>query len=170
VASDRLTAQINTHHGVEIDIDIDEEASDLLRCWLPFVRALPQLIGAEQHEAAVRELVAWYQHVSAASDYCGDPPIEGLDALVDELVHVSVPPDEHTELAKGRWAISVAEELASWRRYLRDDDEADLLPTRQATDRLELAIAGARRNIIQRRKAPLTSSRSAHAGPVAWSD
>jgi hypothetical protein len=126
--------------------DIDEEAAALLGSWFPIVGAMPQLIGAKQHEGAVRELVAWYEHVFSAGGYCADPPLEGLDALVDELVHVSVPPNDHAELANGRWAVRVAEELVVLRRRLRDDG-SEAVPTGPATDRLELAIAGARRHI-----------------------
>lgn len=143
MTSDRLITE-NTQNSSEIDVD--EEASLLLGRWLPVVGAMPKLIGATQHEAAVRELVAWYERVLQGTDYCADPPIEGLDALVDELVHVSVPPSDHAELAKGRWAVRVAEELVSWRRCLRNDG-AESVPTGPATDRLELAIEGARQHI-----------------------
>jgi hypothetical protein len=98
-----------------------EEVSTLLGRWLPIVGAMPQLVATKQHEAAVRRLVTWYERVFQVADYCADPPIDGLDALVDELVHVSVPADDHAELAKGRWAVRVAEELALWRRCSRDD-------------------------------------------------
>jgi hypothetical protein len=141
MSSDQLTNQRNGRHDAEIDID--EEASTLLGRWFPLVGALPKLIGAKQHKAAVRELIAWYEHVLADDGYCADPPIQGLDALVDELVHVSVSPGEYAELAKGRSAIRVAEELASWRRCFRDH-EASSVPIECAADRLAQAIIGAR--------------------------
>jgi hypothetical protein len=142
------TKGLTTHSDQQqtTEIDFDEEATVLLGRWLPIVGSMPQLIGAEQYGAAVRELVAWYEHVVSAADCCADPPIQGLDALVDELVHVSVPPDDHAELAKCRWAIRVAEELVSWRRCLREDG-AESVPSGPATDRLELSIVGARRHI-----------------------
>jgi hypothetical protein len=144
MSSEPLTTQQAESHSAEIDID--EGTSALLGRWLPVVRALPQLIGAEEHMAAVRELVAWYERVFAARDYCADPPIQGLDALVDELAIVAVPPRDHAELAKGRWAIRVAEELVVWRRCLRDDG-AKPVAYATATDRLERAIGAARRHI-----------------------
>ena len=140
---EHLTTPINSRHA---DIDIENEAAVLLGQWLPIVGAMPRLIGAKEHEAAVRELVAWYEQVFQVDGYSADPPIEGLDALVDELVHVSVPPVDHAGLANGRWAVRVAEELVSWRRSLRDDGPGST-PTGPATDRLELAIVGARRHI-----------------------
>lgn len=144
MSSDRLTTHYDSQHGT--GIDVDEEASLLLGHWLPMVGAMPQLIGGRHHEEAIRELVAWYERVFQGTDYCTDPPIEGLDALVDELVHVSVPSNDHAELARGRWAVRVAEELVSWRRCLRDEG-TESVPTGPATDRLEVAIEGARRHI-----------------------
>lgn len=144
MSSEQLTTQNDGQHST--DIDIDEEACVLLSCWLPIVGALPELIGAKEHVAAIRELVTWYERVFTARDCYAAPPIHGLDALVDELAIVAVAPNDHAELAKGRWAIRVAEELVSWRRCLRDDS-AESVPSATATDRLELAIAAARRHI-----------------------
>lgn len=144
MSSEQLTTHINEHQSTEIDID--EEATVLLSRWLPIVGALPHLIGAKERETVLRALVAWYERVLATEDYDADPPIEGLDALVDELATVAVAPNDHAELAKGRWAIRVAEELVAWRRCLRDDG-AESVPTGPATDRLELAIVGAQRHI-----------------------
>jgi hypothetical protein len=144
MSSEQLTTPIDSQHT---EIDIDNEATVLLSRWLPLVGAMPELLGAKHHEAAVRELVAWYERVFQVDGYCADPPIEGLDAIVDELVHVSIPPNDHAELANGRWAVRVAEELVSWRR-LRDDGP-ESVPTGPATDRLELAIVGARRHIAR---------------------
>jgi hypothetical protein len=144
-AAEELTTYRKQHQHTT-EIDIDKDASVLLGRWLPIVRAMPKLMGATQHKAAVRALIAWYEHVHSADDYCADPPIEGLDALVDELVDISVPPNDHAELANGRWAVRVAEELVLWRRCLRDDGP-ESVPIGPATDRLELAISGARRHI-----------------------
>jgi hypothetical protein len=144
MSTEELTTYSKQQHAAEIDID--EEATVLLNRWLPIVAAMPRLIGARQHEAAVRELVGWYEHVFSADNYCADPPTEGLDALVDELVHVSVAPNDHAELANGRWAVRVAEELVLWRRCPRGDGP-ESVPTGPAIDRLVLAIAGARRHI-----------------------
>jgi hypothetical protein len=145
MSCEQFTTQNERQHST--DIDIDEEACMLLACWLPSVGALPQLISAKKHVATIRKLVTWYEHVFAARDYCADPPIQGLDALVDELAIVAVAPNDHAELAKGRWAIRVAEELVSWRRCLRDEG-AESVPSATATDRLELAIGAGRRHIV----------------------
>jgi hypothetical protein len=91
VSSAQLTTPTNSRHTA---IDFDDEASGLLSQWLPIVGGTPQLIGAKEHEAAVRELVAWYERVFQLDGYCVGRPIQGLDALVDELVHVSVPPND----------------------------------------------------------------------------
>jgi hypothetical protein len=79
-------------------------------------------------------------------DYALDPPIEGLDTLIDELPSVSVPYNVHVELARGRWAIRVAEELVKWRQCLRTAGTGSL-PTGPETTRLEFSIEAARRQI-----------------------
>lgn len=139
MSSEQLTTPANSRHT---DIDFDDEASDLLSRWPPLAGALPQLIGARAHEVAVRDLIAWDERVFQLDGYCADPPNQGLDALVDELAHVSVPPHDHAEFTNGRWAIRVAEELVSWQRPRRDDGPGSP-PTGRATDRPELAIGGA---------------------------
>ena len=144
MSSDELMTQYNAPHGVEFEID--QEATVVLGRCLALVGALPQLVGAQQHEAVVRELVTWYERVLADDEYRAEPPTQGLDALVDELVHVSIPPSDYAELAKGRSAIRVAEELVSWRRSLRDHD-ADSVPIQCVTDRLEQAVIEARNHL-----------------------
>jgi hypothetical protein len=78
--------------------------------------------------------------------YSADPPIEGLDALIDELAEAAVPIDMHAELARARWAVRVAEELVRWRRSLVESGDGSR-ETADATNRLELAIEGARRQV-----------------------
>lgn len=131
-------------HTYEIDVGAD--AVELLRSWHGLVHRLPHLIDIEERRRTTWGLVAWYERVFDDDDYAVDPPIEGLDVLIDELALASVPHDVHAELAQARWAIRVAEELVKWRDCLR---RAGLgtSPTGPATDRLELAIEEARRHM-----------------------
>ena len=130
------------------EIDVDDEAVTFLRDWFPLVRVLPQVLITDERNRAVCVLVAWYERVYEQEEYSGQPPLEGLDALVDELTHVIVPPDVHAELARARWAIGVAEELVRWRSCFRRSGEGSP-PTGPATDRLELAIEGGRRQLAE---------------------
>lgn len=120
--------------------DLEGAASVELRAWHHVVRALPHLVGVEDRRTPMRGLVAWYGRVVECDDFATDPPMEGLDALVDELALVTVPFDVHAELARARWAIRVAEELVRWRRLADGDSES----TKCTADRLQRAIEEAR--------------------------
>ena len=127
------------------DTDFDAEAVSSLRAWYDVVRALPTLIN-EARGQSIRALVAWYERVFEEEGFAFDPPLEGLDALIDELAVPTVPCDVHAELARARWAIRIGEELVKWRvchRYTGTDSA----PAAVATDRLDLAIQEARRQI-----------------------
>jgi hypothetical protein len=126
------------------DADYNADAVSSLRTWHVLVRKLPDLISVEEREPPVRGLVAWYEHVFGYEDYAEDPPIEGIDALIDELAVPAVPYDVHAELARARWAIRVAEELVRWRLCL-DSAGPGSPATALATDRLALALQEARR-------------------------
>jgi len=129
------------------EIDVADMATRLLRDWCKYVRRLPQLMSTVERKRAVRDLVVWYEQVYEQKEFAIDAPIQGLDALVDELSHVAVPLDVHAALARGRWAIRVAEELVKWWSCLHIYGECTP-PTGRATDRLELAIEGARRQLV----------------------
>jgi hypothetical protein len=124
--------------------DIDPEAHALsdLRAWHHVVRALPHLINADGGDGPIRELATWYERVVEDESCVNGPPIQGLDALVDELALVSVPFDVHAELARARWAIRVAEELVQWRRCLRTEGQ-ESPGLAEATTRLEQLIEAA---------------------------
>jgi hypothetical protein len=128
------------------EIDFDGEAARLLRDWSALVRSLPQLLSTDDRKRAVGALVSWYAEVSEDEAYSADPPIEGLDALIDELAEAAVPMYTHAELAQVRWAVRVAEELVRWRSSLVESGEGTR-ETADATNRLELAIEGARRQV-----------------------
>jgi hypothetical protein len=128
------------------EIDFAADAANLLRSWQQLVRALLELIGTDDRKCALWGIVSWYERVFECESYAAEPPIEGLDILIDELVHVNVSFEMHAELARARWAIRVAEELVKWRSCLRTSG-AGPPSTGPATDRLELAIEGARRQI-----------------------
>jgi hypothetical protein len=126
--------------------DLEAAASIELRAWHHVVRALPHLVSAEERKTPVRGLVAWYERVVECDDYSAEPPIEGLDALIDELAWVVVPLNVHAELARARWAVRVAEEVVQWRRLQAD---AGTSTRRCAADRLQRAIEEARNQMQQ---------------------
>jgi hypothetical protein len=128
------------------EIDFVGEAARLLRDWSALVRRLPQLLSVDDRKRAVAALVRWYADVCEDDAYSVHPPIEGLDALVDELAEAAVPVQIHAELAQARWAVRVAEELVRWRSSLYESGEGTR-ETADATNRLELAIEGARRQV-----------------------
>jgi hypothetical protein len=128
------------------EIDVGADATSLLRKWHELVSGVPDLVSTEGRRSATSVLVVWYQRVFERADYAADPPIEGLDALIDELASASIPQKTHAELARARWAIRVAEELVKWRDCLRREGAASS-PTGPATDRLELAMEEACRHI-----------------------
>jgi len=120
----------------------------LLRRWAFLVRKIPELLDKDDRKRAVPSLVLWYEQVSEDEGYSVDPPIEGLDVLIDELAEAAVPIETHVELAQARWAIRVAEELVRWRRC-RGRSGEDSRATADTTDRLELAIEGACRQMTE---------------------
>jgi hypothetical protein len=137
-----MTEDLNNCAGSD-EIDPETEAVSNLRTWHPIVRALPHLISGENRDGPIRELVAWNERVIGDENCGDDPPIEGLDVLVDELALVTVPLDVHAELARARWAVRVAEELVQWRRCLRTEGQGTAALA-QATGRLERVVEEAR--------------------------
>jgi hypothetical protein len=128
------------------EIDFAGEAARLLRDWSALVRRLPELLSTDDRKRAVGALVSWYVDVSEDEACSADPPIEGLDALIDELAEAAVSVEIHAEIAQARWAVRVAEELVRWRSSLCESGEGTR-ETADATSRLELAIEGARRQV-----------------------
>ena len=123
--------------------ELFREATAALESWRPTVVAVPRWTRTSNRAEPLGDLVSWYERICRDRDYRDPPPVEGLDALVDELA--SAPSDgarDHLGLA--RWAIRVAEELAYWRTKSRHG--ADLAPARVAKSRLELALKGASRH------------------------
>lgn len=138
-----MTIEELHNHASPNDIDPEAEALAHLLVWEHVVVALPHLIRKDQADGPIRKLVAWYDRVAKDATCADDPPIEGLDLLIDELALVSVPLDVHAELARARWAIRVGEELVQWRRWLRTGRQGcpDLA---DATNRLEQVVEDAR--------------------------
>ncbi len=134
-----------TNEGVA-EIDIDAKATAALRSWRFLVRALPHLVGGKERRMALLALTYWYGRICRDEDCCESPPIEGLDALIDELALVSVPYNVHAELARARWAVRVAEELVSWRQVL-DTSGSGSKPLARATEQLEAILGKAHQHI-----------------------
>ncbi len=141
-----VSSELINNNQPQSEIDFAGEAARLLRDWSALVRRLPQLISTDDRKQAVGTLVSWYADVSEDEANSADPPLEGLDALIDELAEAAVPVEIHAELAQARWAVRVAEELVRWRSSLYESGEGTR-ETADATNRLELAIEGARRQL-----------------------
>lgn len=140
-----VAGHLNDGSAVPGEIDVDRDASMLLCAWRPLVGRLPLLI-VDGREDAVVALVDWYEHLSQEEGCDADPPLEGLDALIDHLASAPVDQDVWAELAKARWAVRVAEELARWRRVMSSAGPGSG-PLGPATDRLEAAMEEARRQL-----------------------
>jgi hypothetical protein len=154
-----MTSELINNSQPQPEIDFAGEAVRLLRDWSVPVRDLPQLLSTEDRNQAARVLVRWYVDVFEDEAYSADPPIEGLDALIDELAEAAVPVDTHAELAQVRWAVRVAEELVRWRSSVVESGEG----TREradATNRLELAIEGALRQVAWSQNLAIASEES----------
>ena len=128
------------------EVDPEVEATSKLRARQHLVCALPHLISTGANEETVRKLVAWYERVVENGYEAVDPPIEGLDALVDELAMASVPHSVLVELARTRWAVRVAEVLVQWRQCLHMDGPGSTALA-QATGRLEDIVEAGRTHI-----------------------
>ncbi len=136
-------------HRQAPEIDIAADAADALRAWLRQVREALAILDTPKHSDVIRGLVAWYELVFFDADFVDPPPIEGLDAVVDELALAAQPIDSLRALANARWAIRVGEELVSWRQCFRSFGQGSS-PIGSATNRLELALEQARRHLDNR--------------------
>lgn len=130
-------------HRPPQEIDIAAEAADALRVWLRQVREALVILDTPKNSNAIRGLVAWYERVFFDAKLLEPPPIEGLDAVVDELALAAQPIDALRALADARWAIRVGEELVNWRQCLLSFGPGSS-PLGSATNRLELALEEAR--------------------------
>jgi len=126
-----------------LEAELTLMAVSAMESWLPFVRGIPHSAHSPTHRHALENLVRWYQRVCDDTTYHEAPPVNGLDALVDEMI--SAPPYETLRwLGLGRWAIRVAEELVLWRASLAIEGRPTKV--RFAADRLELALTTAIRH------------------------
>ncbi len=128
------------------EIDIAADTADALRGWHRQVREALALLDTPKHSEAVRGLVAWYERVFFVAAYAENPPVAGLDVVVDELSLARQPFDLLRALAQARWAIRVGEELVHWRQCLRSFGPDSLL-LGPAKNRLEHALDKARRQL-----------------------
>ena len=67
------------------EIDIAADAADALQVWHRQVREALVVLDTVSYSDAIRGLVAWYERVFFDAEFVESPPIEGLDAVVDEL-------------------------------------------------------------------------------------
>ncbi len=133
----------NWSDDVPTSEQLSREATAALEGWRPTVVAIPRWTRGVNRAQPLADLVRWYERICRDPDCLDPPPIEGLDALVDELA--GAPSDGAREhLGVARWAMRVAEELVHWRAKSRHG--ADGAPARVAKSRLELALRSARRH------------------------
>jgi hypothetical protein len=132
-------------HRPESENDIGAEAMDALRAWHRQVREALVILDTPKYSTAIRSLVAWYERAFFDAEFEEPPPSEGLDAVVDELALAAQPIDSLRAIADARWAIRVGEELVKWRQCRSLGPGAS--PLGSATNRLELALEEARRQL-----------------------
>ncbi len=139
-----------------------EAATTALRRWEPLVQEVPRLARSSDRAGSLRHLASWYARTVADGSFVEDPPLDGLDALIDELM--GVPPNgSFTTLAAARWAVLVCEELVRLRAALSVATPRDLAVV--AVARLELALTAARRQLAER--STLVSAEGSTGAPRA---
>jgi hypothetical protein len=124
------------------EAEVVEEAMALLGAWRRYLIAASHWAGDTSRAQGLATLDHWYEQVYADPTWAGTAPVEGIDALADELAGAASD-GARDDLAHARWAVRVAEELVHWRRVTAAD--RSLAPGRIAVSRLELALRGARR-------------------------
>lgn len=118
-------------------------AEQAMRKWLPDVRCISQWAHSGRRRDALTSLVQWYESVCALEVYVDAAPLDGLDALVDELT--GAPPYEALRrLGLARWALLVSEKLVQWRADLVTN--AAPAEAKISRDHLELAFTTALRH------------------------
>ena len=137
---------VTKEHRPAPEIDIAADAADALRVWLRQVREALVILDTPKYSDAIRGLVAWYERVFFDAEFVESPPVEGLDAVVDELALAAQPIGLLRGIADARWAIRVGEELVNWRQCLLSFGPGSS-PLGSATNRLELALEEARRQL-----------------------
>ena len=111
-------------------------ATFILRRWRRSIRRLP--LGARREDRdALWELVSWYEAMCLDGRFANPAPKAGLEAFV-LMGRERTPLGPHHDVIVARRALRVAEELANYRRCLRDG--ADVPAVDIAANRLELAI------------------------------
>jgi hypothetical protein len=118
------------------------DAGKALQGWRPAVLNIPNGARGEGRIRALENVVRWYERACSDTAFTEPAPLEGLDALTDELTEARSH-DGLGRLAGVRWAVRVCEELVHWRACRG----GDVAPTTAgaASARLELALTGARR-------------------------
>ncbi len=123
---------------------LSELAAAALDLWLPIVGVLPSIARDKGRVTDLRHLVVWYEVVGNGSGSVEPPPLEGLDALVFELM-AARSANELEQLRCARWAVRVAEDLVRLRRI--QDRSMSPAGSEVVISRLELSLSAARRVI-----------------------
>ena len=136
-----MALDYSTAEGAESESILEHEGAEALEAWRAEVLEIPRWAQGAGRSIALEELVRWYERICTELACADQAPLDGLDALTDELTEASS--QNATErLARARWAVRVAEELAHW-RACRIDGGAPAR-ARVASSRLELALKGTR--------------------------
>jgi hypothetical protein len=120
------------------------EAEGAIQAWRPLVAALSKWAQRSARRPPLEDLSRWYERVCSDTSFSEDPPLEGLDALTDELTESRIY-DGLRHMARARWAIRACEELVHWRAVRANKDAPATV--RVALSRLELALTAARRHL-----------------------
>jgi hypothetical protein len=128
----------------EVEAAVALGAEGTIQGWRPLVAGLSQWAQRSARRAPLEDLTRRYERASGDSSFAEDPPLEGLDALTDELTEPRIY-DGLWYMAGARWAIRVCEELVHWRAVRADKDAPATV--RVAINRLELALTAARRHL-----------------------
>lgn len=120
------------------------EAGSAVGRWSPIVGMVPSLASRASRSEPLRHLVIWYEQVAADPETAGAPPVEGIDALVDELTS-AISSETFDRLGRARWAVRVAENLVGLRTAQLP--AASPAMARVASARLELVLTAARRQL-----------------------
>jgi hypothetical protein len=105
----------------EVEAAVALGAEGTIQGWRPLVAGLSQWAQRSARRAPLEDLTRWYERASGDSSFAEDPPLEGLDALTDELTEPRIY-DGLWYMAGARWAIRVCEELVHWRAVRADKD------------------------------------------------
>lgn len=128
------------------DARLDHEVVLTLDASRPSVDAAIELASTPPRATRLRELASWYGRVVERPSTSEPPPLEGLDALADELT-TATDQQRLMRLAAARWAVRLAEELVRLRSWGRASSSTAM--ARLAASHLSQTLRAARHHLAQ---------------------